>query len=100
MDKVYTTLTKHVTAMFVLQQFSRLMVLVYIVAYIVILSMQRFFSLHNRVVQEEAQRSQQLSQDRKSPNRTNGCNENRSIDILEMLSKAKVEYERVREVFV
>ncbi|KAJ6668365.1 hypothetical protein lerEdw1_015742 [Lerista edwardsae] len=54
----------------------------------------RIAKLMAKVVQEEAQRSQQLSQDRKSPNRTNGCNENRSIDILEMLSKAKVEYER------
>lgn len=51
------------------------------------------FLLYYRVVQEEAQRSQ----DRKSPCRTNGCNENRSIDILEMLSKAKVEYDRVRK---
>uniref|UniRef100_A0A8C9L957 mRNA-decapping enzyme C-terminal domain-containing protein n=1 Tax=Pavo cristatus TaxID=9049 RepID=A0A8C9L957_PAVCR len=42
----------------------------------------------------QAQRSQQVSQDRKSPSRTNGCSENRPIDILEMLSKAKVEYER------
>ncbi|NXY53448.1 DCP1A enzyme, partial [Callaeas wilsoni] len=47
-----------------------------------------------RVVEQEAQRSQQVSQDRKSPSRTNGCNENRPIDILEMLSKAKDEYER------
>uniref|UniRef100_A0A8C6JUM4 Uncharacterized protein n=1 Tax=Melopsittacus undulatus TaxID=13146 RepID=A0A8C6JUM4_MELUD len=45
------------------------------------------------VVQQEAQRSQ-VSQDRKSPTRTNGCNENKPIDILEMLSKAKDEYER------
>lgn len=48
-----------------------------------------------RVVEQEAQRSQQVSQDRKSPSRTNGCND-RPIDILEMLSKAKDEYERVR----
>ncbi|KAI1234426.1 hypothetical protein IHE44_0003476 [Lamprotornis superbus] len=46
------------------------------------------------VVEQEAQRSHQVSQDRKSPSRTNGCNENRPIDILEMLSKAKDEYER------
>ncbi|XP_033369442.1 LOW QUALITY PROTEIN: mRNA-decapping enzyme 1A-like [Parus major] len=45
-------------------------------------------------VVEQAQRSQQVSQDRKSPSRTNGCNENRPTDILEMLSKAKDEYER------
>ncbi|XP_066473311.1 mRNA-decapping enzyme 1A [Tiliqua scincoides] len=54
----------------------------------------RIAKLMAKVVQEEARRSQQLSQDRKSPNRTNGCSENKSIDILEMLSKAKVEYER------
>ncbi|NXT20842.1 DCP1A enzyme, partial [Syrrhaptes paradoxus] len=47
-----------------------------------------------RVVEQEALRSQQVSQDSKSPSRTNGCNENRPIDILEMLSKAKDEYER------
>uniref|UniRef100_A0A8D0GA17 mRNA-decapping enzyme C-terminal domain-containing protein n=1 Tax=Sphenodon punctatus TaxID=8508 RepID=A0A8D0GA17_SPHPU len=54
----------------------------------------------SRVVQQEAERSQHFSQDRKSPSRMNGCNENRSIDILEMLSKAKDEYERVREYFI
>ncbi|XP_053154338.1 mRNA-decapping enzyme 1A isoform X1 [Hemicordylus capensis] len=54
----------------------------------------RIAKLMAKVIQEESQRSQQLSQDRKSPSRTNGCSENRSIDILEMLSKAKVEYER------
>ena len=42
-----------------------------------------------KVVEQEAQRSQQVSQDRKSPSKTNGCSENRPIDILEMLSKAK-----------
>lgn len=52
-----------------------------------------------RVVEQEAQRSQQVSQDRKSPSRTNGCSKNRPIDILEMLSKAKDEYERVRKCF-
>ncbi|NWV04970.1 DCP1A enzyme, partial [Ptilonorhynchus violaceus] len=54
----------------------------------------RIAKLMAKVVEQEAQRSQQVSQDRKSPNRTNGCNENRPIDILEMLSKAKDEYER------
>ncbi|XP_074770324.1 mRNA-decapping enzyme 1A isoform X2 [Athene noctua] len=53
----------------------------------------RIAKLMAKVVEQEAQRSQ-VSQDRKSPNRTNGCNENRPIDILEMLSKAKDEYER------
>ncbi|XP_030901939.2 mRNA-decapping enzyme 1A [Melopsittacus undulatus] len=53
----------------------------------------RIAKLMAKVVQQEAQRSQ-VSQDRKSPTRTNGCNENKPIDILEMLSKAKDEYER------
>ncbi|NWW91639.1 DCP1A enzyme, partial [Rhynochetos jubatus] len=54
----------------------------------------RIAKLMAKVVEQEAQRSQQAFQDRKSPSRTNGCNENRPIDILEMLSKAKDEYER------
>ncbi|XP_027742043.1 mRNA-decapping enzyme 1A isoform X1 [Empidonax traillii] len=54
----------------------------------------RIAKLMAKVVEQEAQRSQQVSQDSKSPSRTNGCNENRPIDILEMLSKAKDEYER------
>ncbi|KFP83737.1 PREDICTED: mRNA-decapping enzyme 1A, partial [Acanthisitta chloris] len=54
----------------------------------------RIAKLMAKVVEQEAQRSQQVSQDRKSPSRPNGCNENRPIDILEMLSKAKDEYER------
>ncbi|NXQ20448.1 DCP1A enzyme, partial [Peucedramus taeniatus] len=54
----------------------------------------RIAKLMAKVVEQETQRSQQVSQDRKSPSRTNGCNENRPIDILEMLSKAKDEYER------
>ncbi|XP_035750621.1 mRNA-decapping enzyme 1A isoform X1 [Egretta garzetta] len=54
----------------------------------------RIAKLMAKVVEQEAQRSQQVSQDRKSPSRTNGWNENRPIDILEMLSKAKDEYER------
>ncbi|NXX51740.1 DCP1A enzyme, partial [Tricholaema leucomelas] len=54
----------------------------------------RIAKLMAKVVEQEAQRSQQVSQDRKSPSRTNGCSESRPIDILEMLSKAKDEYER------
>ncbi|KFZ50565.1 mRNA-decapping enzyme 1A, partial [Antrostomus carolinensis] len=54
----------------------------------------RIAKLMAKVVEQEAQRSQQVSQDRKSPSKTNGCSENRPIDILEMLSKAKDEYER------
>uniref|UniRef100_A0A8B9FIA9 5'-(N(7)-methylguanosine 5'-triphospho)-[mRNA] hydrolase n=1 Tax=Amazona collaria TaxID=241587 RepID=A0A8B9FIA9_9PSIT len=57
----------------------------------------RIAKLMAKVVQQEAQRSQQVSQDRKSPTRTNGCNRNKPIDILEMLSKAKDEYERPRQ---
>uniref|UniRef100_A0A8C8RLL8 5'-(N(7)-methylguanosine 5'-triphospho)-[mRNA] hydrolase n=1 Tax=Pelusios castaneus TaxID=367368 RepID=A0A8C8RLL8_9SAUR len=54
----------------------------------------RIANLMARVVQQEAQRSQQVSHDRNSPSRTNGCSENKAIDILEMLNKAKDEYER------
>ncbi|KFV88105.1 mRNA-decapping enzyme 1A, partial [Struthio camelus australis] len=54
----------------------------------------RIAKLMAKVVEQEAQRSRQVCHDRKSPSRTNGCNENRPIDILEMLSKAKDEYER------
>ncbi|NXP46079.1 DCP1A enzyme, partial [Heliornis fulica] len=54
----------------------------------------RIAKLMAKVVEQETQRSQQVSQDRRSPSRTNGCNENKPIDILEMLSKAKDEYER------
>ncbi|XP_044307202.1 mRNA-decapping enzyme 1A isoform X1 [Varanus komodoensis] len=51
---------------------------------------QRIAKLMAKVVQEETQRSQ--LQDRRSISKINGC-----TDILEMLSKAKVEYERVRK---
>ncbi|XP_034962221.1 mRNA-decapping enzyme 1A isoform X1 [Zootoca vivipara] len=49
----------------------------------------RIAKLMAKVVQEEAQRSQLLFQDRRNVSRINGC-----TDILEMLSKAKVEYEQ------
>uniref|UniRef100_G3WXX8 mRNA-decapping enzyme C-terminal domain-containing protein n=1 Tax=Sarcophilus harrisii TaxID=9305 RepID=G3WXX8_SARHA len=42
----------------------------------------------------ETQRCQQAANDRQSPSRANGHQEKRPIDILEMLSKAKDEYER------
>ncbi|XP_029456734.1 mRNA-decapping enzyme 1A isoform X2 [Rhinatrema bivittatum] len=54
----------------------------------------RIAKLMAKVVQQEAGRAQQISHYRKSPNTLNGCNEHRPIDILEMLSKAKDEYER------
>nr|XP_033781674.1 mRNA-decapping enzyme 1A isoform X2 [Geotrypetes seraphini] len=54
----------------------------------------RIAKLMAKVVEQEAGRAQQISQYRKSPSITNGCSEERPIDILEMLSKAKDEYER------
>ncbi|XP_006129796.3 mRNA-decapping enzyme 1A isoform X1 [Pelodiscus sinensis] len=56
----------------------------------------RIAKLMAKVVQQEAQRSHQVSHDRESPSRTNGYSENKPIDILEMLSKAKDEYERTQ----
>lgn len=44
----------------------------------------------------EAQRVQQESPGRTTPNKTNGYDEESPIDILDMLSKAKEEYEQVR----
>nr|XP_014342134.1 PREDICTED: mRNA-decapping enzyme 1A isoform X1 [Latimeria chalumnae] len=54
----------------------------------------RIAQLMKKVVQLETQRVQQGSPGRNSPNKTNDCGEDRSTDILEMLSKAKEEYER------
>ncbi|XP_030062322.1 mRNA-decapping enzyme 1A isoform X2 [Microcaecilia unicolor] len=54
----------------------------------------RIAKLMAKVVEQEAGRAQQISQYRRSPSSTNGCSEERPIDILEMLSKAKDEYER------
>ncbi|MEE6501686.1 hypothetical protein FKM82_004297 [Ascaphus truei] len=51
---------------------------------------QRIAKLMPRVVQQECERAQH----RGSPSATNGCNAGRPIDILEMLSKAKNEYEK------
>lgn len=48
------------------------------------------------VVEEETRRSQQAARDKQSPSQANGCSDQRPIDILEMLSRAKDEYERVR----
>lgn len=55
---------------------------------------QTWFS--SRVVEEETRRSQQVARDKQSPSQANGCSDHRPIDILEMLSRAKDEYERVR----
>uniref|UniRef100_A0A2K5H8A4 mRNA-decapping enzyme C-terminal domain-containing protein n=1 Tax=Colobus angolensis palliatus TaxID=336983 RepID=A0A2K5H8A4_COLAP len=42
----------------------------------------------------ETRRSQQSALDKQSPSQANGCSDHRPIDILEMLSRAKDEYER------
>ncbi|KAG9332427.1 hypothetical protein JZ751_014525 [Albula glossodonta] len=49
----------------------------------------------NQVVKQEALQAQQAPPDRTTPSRTNGCVEDRPIDILELLSRAKEEYQRV-----
>ncbi|XP_072455165.1 mRNA-decapping enzyme 1A [Notamacropus eugenii] len=54
----------------------------------------RIAKLMAKVVEQETQRCQQAASDRQSPSRANGRREKRPIDILEMLSKAKDEYER------
>ncbi|XP_041081529.1 mRNA-decapping enzyme 1A-like isoform X2 [Polyodon spathula] len=55
---------------------------------------QRIAQLMSHVVKQEAERAQQGSPGRHTPSKANGCSEDRPIDILEMLSKAKDEYER------
>ncbi|XP_035238347.1 mRNA-decapping enzyme 1A isoform X1 [Anguilla anguilla] len=57
---------------------------------------QRIAQLMARVVKQEALQAQQAPPDRSTPSRTNGCVDERPIDILELLSKAKEEYQRVR----
>ncbi|XP_036054893.1 mRNA-decapping enzyme 1A isoform X2 [Onychomys torridus] len=54
----------------------------------------RIAKLMADVVEEETRRSQQAAQDKQSPSQANGCSHQRPIDILEMLSRAKDEYER------
>ncbi|XP_066100959.1 mRNA-decapping enzyme 1A isoform X1 [Saccopteryx bilineata] len=54
----------------------------------------RIAKLMAEVVEEETRRSQQASRDKQSPSQANGCSDHRPIDILEMLSRAKDEYER------
>ncbi|MBZ3889427.1 mRNA-decapping enzyme 1A [Sciurus carolinensis] len=50
--------------------------------------------VYRSVVEEETRRSQQAARDKQSPSQANGCSDHRPIDILEMLSRAKDEYER------
>ncbi|XP_069874620.1 mRNA-decapping enzyme 1A [Dipodomys merriami] len=54
----------------------------------------RIAKLMADVVEEETRRSQQAARDKQSPSQANGCSNQRPIDILEMLSRAKDEYER------
>ncbi|XP_054451564.1 mRNA-decapping enzyme 1A isoform X2 [Pteronotus mesoamericanus] len=54
----------------------------------------RIAKLMAKVVEEETRRSQQAARDKQSPSQANGCSDHRPIDILEMLSRAKDEYER------
>ncbi|XP_048873771.1 mRNA-decapping enzyme 1A isoform X1 [Brienomyrus brachyistius] len=57
---------------------------------------QRIAQLMARVVKQEALQAQQPPQDCSTLSRTNGCVVERPIDILELLSKAKEEYQRGR----
>ena len=52
--------------------------------------------LSPRIVKLEADHAQRESPERAEPRRTNGAAEPRPMDILELLSKAKEEYQRVR----
>ncbi|XP_059965781.1 mRNA-decapping enzyme 1A isoform X3 [Mesoplodon densirostris] len=54
----------------------------------------RIAKLMADVVEQETRRSQQAARDKQSPSQANGCSDHRPIDILEMLSRAKDEYER------
>lgn len=54
------------------------------------------FNLAPRIVKQEADYVHRESPERAEPRRTNGVAEPRPIDILELLSKAKEEYQRVR----
>ncbi|KAI7797499.1 mRNA-decapping enzyme 1A [Triplophysa rosa] len=55
---------------------------------------QRIAQLMLQIVKKEALRAQQQQQQVSPDNRTNGCVQSRPTDILELLSKAKEEYQR------
>nr|XP_033485887.1 mRNA-decapping enzyme 1A isoform X2 [Epinephelus lanceolatus] len=55
---------------------------------------QRIAQLMVKIVKQEADHAQRESPEKAEPGRTNGVAEPRSIDILELLSKAKEEYQR------
>ncbi|KAJ0064117.1 hypothetical protein NL108_000946, partial [Boleophthalmus pectinirostris] len=57
---------------------------------------QRIAQLMVKIVKQEAELAQRPSPERVDPARTNGVPEPRSIDILELLSKAKEEYQRAQ----
>ncbi|XP_040603728.1 mRNA-decapping enzyme 1A isoform X2 [Mesocricetus auratus] len=54
----------------------------------------RIAKLMADVVEEETRRCQQAAREKQSPSQANGCSDQRPIDILEMLSRAKDEYEK------
>ncbi|XP_044066322.1 mRNA-decapping enzyme 1A [Siniperca chuatsi] len=57
---------------------------------------QRIAKLMVKIVKQEADQAQRESPERAEPRRTNGVAEPRPIDILELLSKAKEEYQRAQ----
>ncbi|KAJ0036100.1 hypothetical protein NQD34_004777 [Periophthalmus magnuspinnatus] len=57
---------------------------------------QRIAQLMVKIVKQEAEHAQRPSPERADTARTNGASEPRPIDILELLSKAKEEYQRAQ----
>ncbi|XP_071331753.1 mRNA-decapping enzyme 1A [Trachinotus anak] len=57
---------------------------------------QRIAQLMVKIVKQEADHAQRVSPERAESGKTNGVAEPRSIDILELLSKAKEEYQRAQ----
>ncbi|XP_051282793.1 mRNA-decapping enzyme 1A isoform X2 [Dicentrarchus labrax] len=57
---------------------------------------QRIAQLMVKIVKQEADHAQRESPERAEPRRTNGVAEPRPIDILELLSKAKEEYQKAQ----
>ncbi|ROI74343.1 mRNA-decapping enzyme 1A [Anabarilius grahami] len=61
---------------------------------------QRIAQLMLQIVKQEALRAQRVSPDGGSSGRTNGCVQTKPTDILELLSRAKEEYQRVEVLSV
>ncbi|XP_067447809.1 mRNA-decapping enzyme 1A [Thunnus thynnus] len=57
---------------------------------------QRIAQLMVKIVKQEADHAQRESPERAEPRRTNGTTDPRPMDILELLSKAKEEYQRAQ----